>query len=89
MEVAPLKTDWGKIQACRQRTGEDPLAYLERLRNVYGRHSGVPDDEGVPFSHSFVNGLATKLQADVKRIFMGWETKNIKDMLPFLIIVIH
>ena len=28
-EVPPLKTDWGKIQACKQRVSEDPLDYLD------------------------------------------------------------
>ena len=83
VEVAPLKTDWGKIQACKERVGENPLDYLERLRNVYECHSGLPDD-GVPLSHAFVSGLATKLQAEVKPICVGWETKNVKDLLPFI-----
>jgi len=34
-EVVPLKTDWARKQTCRQRSAEDPLELLERIRGVY------------------------------------------------------
>ena len=83
-EVAPLKTDWGKIQACKQRSSEDPLDYLERLRSVYQRHSGLKDEEGVPFSHAFISGLAAILQNAVKRVCIGWESKDVKELMPYI-----
>ena len=81
-EVAPLKTDWGKIQACKQRSSEDPLDYRERLRSVYQRHSGLKDEEGVPFARAFISGLAAKLQNEVKRVCIPWESKDVKDLMP-------
>ena len=83
-EVAPLKTDWGKIQACKQRSSEDPLDYRERLRSVYQRHSGLKDEEGVPFSHAFISGLAAILQNAVKRVCIGWESKDVKELMPYI-----
>ena len=50
-ELGPLKTDWARIQACRQRSAEDPLEFLERIRGVYQCHSGLKE-EGVPFAHA-------------------------------------
>ena len=80
-EVAPLKTDWGKIQVCKQRSAEDPLDYLEWLRSMYQRHSELKDEEGVPFAHAFMNGLAVKLQNEIKRVCIGWESK---DLMPYV-----
>ena len=81
-EVAPLKTDWGTIQVCKQCSSEDPLDYLERLRSVYQHHSGLKDEEGVPFAHAFISGLATKLQNEVKQVCIGWESKDVKYLMP-------
>jgi len=36
------------------------------------------------FAHAFISGLTAKLQAEVKRICIGWEMKDVKDMLPYI-----
>jgi len=82
-EVVALKTDWEKIQACKQRSAEDPLEYLERIRSVYQCHSGLKE-EGVPFAHAFLNGLTVKLQNEIKRVCIGWESKEVKDLMEYV-----
>jgi len=34
-------TDWDKTHGCKQKIGEDPRDYLERLREVFELHSGM------------------------------------------------
>ena len=38
--VTPHK-DWDKTHGCKQKIGEDPRDYLERLREVFELHSGM------------------------------------------------
>ena len=82
-EVVTLKTDWAKIQTCRQRAAEDPLEFLERFRGVYQTYSGLKE-EGVPFANVYINGLTAKLQNEIKRICIGWELKEVKDLMEYV-----
>ena len=34
-------TDWDKVHGRKQKIGEDPRDYLERLREVFELHSGM------------------------------------------------
>ena len=82
-EMVPLKTDWAKIQACRQRYTKDPLEFLERIRGVHQCHSGLKE-EGVPFAHAFLNGLTAKLQNEIKRVCIRWELKEVKELTEYV-----
>ncbi|XP_064415014.1 uncharacterized protein LOC135357202 [Latimeria chalumnae] len=83
-QVCPRKTDWAKINNCRQAKGETPADYLDRLKEVFDRHSGISnaaDRAPEAVAAAFVQGLSQKLQQQLRSIAVGWEAKPLNELV--------
>ena len=65
------RADYGKINDCAQREGEDPPDYRSRLEVVFRKHSGIPydADDDSAFQQQLKTAFVHGLQDDVKSTF--------------------
>ncbi|CAM5134498.1 unnamed protein product [Eretmochelys imbricata] len=86
VEVCPKKTDWTKINNCKQNKGEPPADYLDRLTKVFEQHSGIAqpaENAREAVGAAFVQGLLPKVQQQLRTICIGWQTKPLSELVTF------
>ncbi|KAJ8412007.1 hypothetical protein AAFF_G00142740 [Aldrovandia affinis] len=72
----PTRTDWLKIHATRQNTGETCDDYCSRMEECFQKHSSLTVDNPAPgdlLKTSLVNGLLPHLKDKVMASCVGWE----------------
>nr|XP_020653038.1 uncharacterized protein LOC110081014 isoform X2 [Pogona vitticeps] len=83
-KVCPRKCDWSKILACKQKKGEEPADYMERLLEMTRRYIGFDEPihaiEGL-IGGWFVDGLHWEVRNRLKQVSPGWREQNLRELL--------
>ena len=62
IQTLPEKVDYDRVQGMKQKAGEDPMDYLDRLRDSFRLHSKLSEDAiKLPLKYVYMNGFSPKL----------------------------